>query len=575
MPAYVCSTAQMTCTFGATPSVLTVLPIKPMLSKKPMANIMDNIPMVNIATFGMCTSLSNPQVAAATSAAMGVLTPQPCVPNTVAPWAPGSKDVMIKGAPALLDNCKLMCLWGGNISFTTNGQTPFGCKTGAGGVTVTEKKAKKTPKTIVEFRTDQDQAKYDGEFGFDWLRINDGGLTTEKAYDDIILSGYKDGTNDLTKAEAQENIKKEYLQLNIFHKPVDYKYYIPYLNLFPKPFCDAFDAAINPKPLFKATLRVLVENDEDLDDLKILVSNPDISVSPASLTDLSKGAKKESATKLTVTCNKELTVTESITVVAIKDGIEELAGKIIVLPNDSIHRKTTKFVFVSVKTDVQKTGISLTGDFVADDSKYLRNVLYQALICPEIIEKGNNGLPIILDLSADKRFRNVTAPSLPPDPEAGMFITANKIDRHKNNGAALTYMKSKFRKDFPQYNDCFPIFSVKANVTNPSAGQVTSQTDPVTGKSTFVKNIYLYKDRWPTTLGHEALHGFQLYHTHRDGNPPLKNSNIKYIFPHASYDALGNNVDNTVNATENIISYNGAKRKYTWRWQWEIIRNNL
>ena len=38
---------------------------------QPVATIQDMVPMTNIATFGMCTSLANPQVAAATSAALG------------------------------------------------------------------------------------------------------------------------------------------------------------------------------------------------------------------------------------------------------------------------------------------------------------------------------------------------------------------------------------------------------------------------------------------------------------------------------------------------------------------------
>jgi len=76
---------------------------------------MDFAPMVNIMPFGMCRSMANPQVASATSAAMGVLTPMPCIPNIVAPWTPGGQD-LISFMPALLDNCKCMCLWAGQIS---------------------------------------------------------------------------------------------------------------------------------------------------------------------------------------------------------------------------------------------------------------------------------------------------------------------------------------------------------------------------------------------------------------------------------------------------------------------------
>jgi hypothetical protein len=85
-------------------------------------SVMDNMPIVNIPPFGMCTSLANPTVATATSAALGVLTPMPCIPATSAPWMPGSPQVMIGGVPALNDSSKLMCNWGGVISITFAGQ---------------------------------------------------------------------------------------------------------------------------------------------------------------------------------------------------------------------------------------------------------------------------------------------------------------------------------------------------------------------------------------------------------------------------------------------------------------------
>ncbi len=120
---FVTSTATLQCSFGMTPCKLIVTPEKRvMLANKPMANIMDFKPMANIPSFGMCSSLSNPTVASATSAAMGVLTPMPCIPNVVAPWAPGKLDYLIANQPALLKSCKCNCLWGGSISILTDGQ---------------------------------------------------------------------------------------------------------------------------------------------------------------------------------------------------------------------------------------------------------------------------------------------------------------------------------------------------------------------------------------------------------------------------------------------------------------------
>ena len=117
------ATATLQCTFGAAPSVFTVLPkSRTMCGGMPAANIMDNIPMMNIVPFGVCSSLSNPTVASATSAALGVLTPMPCIPVTLAPWAPGSPTTLIGGMPALSNSSKCTCNWGGVISITAPGQ---------------------------------------------------------------------------------------------------------------------------------------------------------------------------------------------------------------------------------------------------------------------------------------------------------------------------------------------------------------------------------------------------------------------------------------------------------------------
>ena len=121
MGKFVCAGAMLKCSFGIAPSTFMVAdPMRPMVQNKPIGNIMDNKPMVNIMPFGMCQTLSNPAVASATAAALGVLTPQPCVPVTVAPWMPGGKEMIAK-MPALLDNCKCMCAWGGQICVTMPG----------------------------------------------------------------------------------------------------------------------------------------------------------------------------------------------------------------------------------------------------------------------------------------------------------------------------------------------------------------------------------------------------------------------------------------------------------------------
>ncbi len=123
MGVQVCAGAMLKCSFGVAPSSLMVLPQNRTLTTTPAANIMDNKPLVNILPFGVCTSLANPIVASATAAALGVLTPMPCIPATVAPWAPGVPTVLIGNMPALNNSCNLMCSYGGVINIVSPGQT--------------------------------------------------------------------------------------------------------------------------------------------------------------------------------------------------------------------------------------------------------------------------------------------------------------------------------------------------------------------------------------------------------------------------------------------------------------------
>ena len=118
----VCMGATMMCSFGVAPSSLVVVPLTRVLTKTPSANLNDQIPVANIPPFGACTSMANPTVAAATSAALGVLTPMPCVPATASPWIPAGFKVINNGMVAVDSNCKLMCNWGGVISITMPGQ---------------------------------------------------------------------------------------------------------------------------------------------------------------------------------------------------------------------------------------------------------------------------------------------------------------------------------------------------------------------------------------------------------------------------------------------------------------------
>jgi hypothetical protein len=108
---------------GTAPASFNALPKIVLAASRAPGNVLDHVPLLNIAPFGMCQSPSNPVVAAATAAASGVLTPMPCIPATVSPWSPGASKVTLGGSPALTDGSTTTCLWGGTVQVTDPGQT--------------------------------------------------------------------------------------------------------------------------------------------------------------------------------------------------------------------------------------------------------------------------------------------------------------------------------------------------------------------------------------------------------------------------------------------------------------------
>ena len=119
MPKLVAQGAKLKCSQGTSPSTLTVIPvIQASADEKTAATVMDFKPMANVAPFGMCLTQANPQVAAATAAAQGVLTPQPCIPVVAAPWSPGASVVKVGEVAALTGDSTCKCQWTGTIEIT-------------------------------------------------------------------------------------------------------------------------------------------------------------------------------------------------------------------------------------------------------------------------------------------------------------------------------------------------------------------------------------------------------------------------------------------------------------------------
>jgi hypothetical protein len=123
MPIPVVAGATLACPFGLAPGTLNVLPSTTMVENRPPATIFDTATGVNIAPFGLCTSLANPITAAQTAAATGVLTPGTCTPIVPAPWTPGAPMTLLGGKPALTLGSVCNCVYGGVITVVNPGAT--------------------------------------------------------------------------------------------------------------------------------------------------------------------------------------------------------------------------------------------------------------------------------------------------------------------------------------------------------------------------------------------------------------------------------------------------------------------
>jgi len=408
-----------------------------------------------------------------------------------------------------------------------------------------------------------------GEFGFDWLREKDNGLTAETDYESIIESGYKDEKTNLNKQEAYAQLKQEYQKITMTRKKAQTggafrtDYFVPYLTLFSQEFVDTMPNDTFLKPPYCAELRMLVDIDENLEKLAFEYDDAFFNVStnraiePAKTADL-----KQSSANVIIECLKDLDRDHEIIVYAYPKNTagspktelqtiteRKIAGKIIVLRNDEKTRKEEKIVLVEVKTNI--SGIPVTGEstgkFDWKDELNLYNSLHQALIVPKI-EKT------IFDLSNNPDFK-----------DNGKHIFGEYINYGlEKDGKIFVYIQP--------FTDCKTAFF---NVKDQNAGLINEKYKDyftvfkfgldanlltVTGSviEIGIKNVFIFKlaDFNNTTTAHETLHGLGLWHTHKADSHPDK----KYTF--------------NAKTTTNIMSYSYVSYS-SWHWQWKIINPNI
>lgn len=268
--------------------------------------------------------------------------------------------------------------------------------------------------------------------------------------------------------------------------------------------------------------------------------------------------KKESVDKtITITCLQDFNETKHIKVLAYPIGVTDkkqakLAG--IILMNKNINPKKVNIVLVKVQTDVTNSSTFEIGWFTNAEKENIYKLIYQSMLCPNIIEEVNN-----YRLDSNNDFKS-----------GGIYIDGTGVGPFyiKHNQSGLQdFLKNNFLSLNSSYNNYMTIFSFNLSPRPNSSGNVVVGNVQDIG----VNNVNLFNLRNDMTLSHESLHGLGLYHTHRDGTMVIDEANRKFIFVHA-YDPTPSN---PFNATDNYMSYNGDKRKMIWGWQMKIIKRNL
>ncbi len=417
---------------------------------------------------------------------------------------------------------------------------------------------KEFAKAKVEFRTliylPSTAEGYNGQFGFDWLRVGD---NNDSIYKDDIRGGYERPTKYDTnsafedKEEAYRALKREYMSIPT-QKP-NTQYFAPYLNLYPQTYSQLFKD--EPVPPSEAELNILIEVDEPLSKLDFDYDTTLFSIVSPVLSNPQTSSNKT----ITITCLKDFSENKQIRVLAYPLGLTnksdaKLAGIIIVGKNDLATRKDLKVVCIRVRTDITGTPIN-TGDFSIEEKINLKKALYQNFIFGLIEDYSQDITNTIdhnhlFDLTTDSNFKL-----------GGLYIDLKTKLIAQDNKDFFTYLRNTFlsRPNNIKYRNHFLIFSFGDDAYDGSTGQ----TQYV---NAFFRNVILFSNKDKTTICHEALHGLGLYHTHQGVEKgtsnliPITNPQIKYVYSKGT--------------TDNYMSYNRFITN-TWHWQWKIINLNF
>jgi len=414
-------------------------------------------------------------------------------------------------------------------------------------------------KTIAHFRP---LPAWKGEFGFDWVRIGDSGTkgdTTgsggkpDRTYKSVIGNYYRDALSKIKKEykvggpavfRKEKNQYQSFINYNYFSYPahVDSLYTSSRLTLYPAKTQNG--TALNyPKIrgaekscLIEGSINLKVKITDTISKLSIQFDKNIFEISTVDTNDLDKTYSDDKYTyidikglnptvsrtiSLTIKCIKESNTDSKIRVISTENGLNKIAGEMIMYSN--VERKKIKLVFVKCKTNL--TGSDKEFSFVQLGNPLFNKHLYKlerflnhSLI--EIVDgtTGANSEPKInsLDLrsSATGGYSTFNTDWGKDDGAGNMVIDMRK---QINNESIMTYMKNKAKTLLSLPTDHFIIIAINEN-TDLDGNEVFGAAEtliPTYSLSLFRQGFYYISDVNKSTfvLGHEFYHGLNCKHT--------------------------------------------------------------
>lgn len=361
-------------------------------------------------------------------------------------------------------------------------------------------------KCMVRFRPSE---KYVGQYGFDWIRVGDTNLSGDTPYKNIIC----DKNGKAPNTYEFNLLKNRFSKITVIDKNVTY--IIPELNLYPG---------------FESQLLLYIDIEEVPEKIILKYDKKCLDLRGKNeIKNLAKtSAGKPHKEYLTVYAKQATSKINYIEAYSVdKKGVEQLVGKLKVLPNNIVYQLPVVFVGVTTNLSGVK-GNAKTGSYLGE-YKNLFTLYKQALVKPNLkyIQK--------FDVSND--------------PEVLSYKTSGGILYSKKVGATTKVLHHRLEKLFnvkhPEFSNFYKVFFL-ADVCPGTAGVALLNT----------KLTIVFTPRNPATTVHELLHATGLPHTWEKGN---KKSEVGgFIFEKKK--------------TDNVMDY--SKIRYSlWKWQWKKLQS--